>query len=63
MKEKALLPIVAATITATVSWAVISKIISGALDWVSLLAFVVPFSATFGVLWWRRALQKKNSVE
>jgi hypothetical protein len=57
MQKKVIMPVAAAAVTATITWAAVGYAMKGVLDWISLLAFVVTFSAVFGFLWWRRSLR------
>ena len=60
MKGRALLPIVVATITATASWTFVTYQIKSQMDWLSAIAFIVPFAVVFGFLRWRWSPRGKD---
>ena len=60
MNRRALLPTVAATIASTASWALVTYLIKGQVDWLPAIAFAVPFALIFGVVWSRWFAKRKG---
>jgi hypothetical protein len=60
MVKGTLLPVVAATISAGLVWALVSHLIWGQVNWLSTIIFVVTFALVLGILWERRSTRREE---
>ena len=56
------LPIVAVFVTTILSWALLSYLIAGEINWMLAVIFSLSFSAVFGILWWRKMARESEKT-